>query len=47
MEPEMLPMSVEVLLKIFRSTWSNGAMSWLTLEQGRLTMELWRLTQVL
>jgi hypothetical protein len=46
----MLPKFVEVILKLFRlswsycrSPWSNG-MPWLTLE---LTMELWKLTQEL
>jgi hypothetical protein len=52
MEPGFLPKSVEVILKLFRSSWScrrstwrNGGMPWLTLEQWRLTLELWRLTQ--
>jgi hypothetical protein len=50
----MLPKSLEVILKLFRSswsgrwsTWSNGGMSSLTLDQWRVTLELWRFTQEL
>jgi hypothetical protein len=41
----MLPKSLEVILKLFSSSWSchrwsNGGIPWLTLEQWRLTLEL-------